>query len=344
MAAFEAFRGCLIGCAVADSIGLPYEGLTARRASLLLGEPDRHRLILGHGMVSDDTEHAIMTGAAFAAAKGDVDAFSRELAKRLRWWLMAMPAGVGFATLKSCLKLWCGVKPRRSGVRSAGNGPAMRAPVLGVLAHSAEELEHFVLASTLISHTDPRSQAGAFAIAMEAFRASRQLDPAPMTTIAALERFQGVESPQPLLESVRRAAESAARCESTTDFATSIGLHRGVSGFIVHTVPVCLHACWLYPRDFKAAVQSVIRCGGDADTTAAIVGGIVGARVGEEGVPERWRSRLLDLAWVERWVQRTSSFENHRPEAIATLSRLPRNVVFAAIVIGHGFRRLLPPY
>ena len=84
----HALEGCLVGCAVADSIGLPYEGLTARRASRMLGEPERHRLLFGRGMVSDDTEHAIMTGAAVVEAAGDVATFSRNLAWRLRWWMM----------------------------------------------------------------------------------------------------------------------------------------------------------------------------------------------------------------------------------------------------------------
>lgn len=340
----HALEGCLVGCAAADSIGLPYEGLTARRASRMLGEPERHRLLFGRGMVSDDTEHAIMTGAAFVESNGDVGAFSRDLARRLRWWMVAMPAGVGFATLRACLKLWCGVDPSRSGIRSAGNGPAMRAPVLGVLSRSREELEQFVLASTRITHTDVRAEAGALAIALEAFRAARGLDPSPEDTLLSLERMQGAEMLQPMIESIRRAADSIARAEPTNEIAASLGLRNGVSGFVVHTVPVCLHACWTNPNNFEAAVQSVIRSGGDADTTAAIVGGVVGARVGVHGIPERWRARLLDLAWVERWVQRIGTVESVRPTAATTLARIPRNVGFAAVVIAHGLRRLLPPY
>jgi hypothetical protein len=44
------------------------------------------------------------------------------LARRLRGWLAAMPAAVGFGTLRAILKLWMGFPPSRSGVRSAGNG------------------------------------------------------------------------------------------------------------------------------------------------------------------------------------------------------------------------------
>ncbi len=40
-----------------------------------------------------------------------------------------------------------------------------------------------------------------------------------------------------------------------------------------------------FSDDFQKAVTAAIECGGDADTTAAIVGGIVGARVGKDGIP-----------------------------------------------------------
>ena len=43
-------------------------------------------------------------------------------------------------------------------------------------------------------------------------------------------------------------------------------------------------------------MRAVIQCGGDADTTGAIVGGIVGASVGREGIPEEWLDRLIEGA------------------------------------------------
>ena len=67
-----------------------------------------------------------------------------------------------------------------------------------------------------------------------------------------------------------------------------MGLSRGVTGFVCHTVPICIHAWLSHPGDYRSAVESVIRCGGDADTTAAITGGIVGAAVGRAGIPDEW--------------------------------------------------------
>src|SRR5262249_38292973 len=125
----DRLSGVLLGTAVGDALGLPREGLSAQRASKLYGlAPLQHRFCFGRGMTSDDTEHACMVAQSLLSAPDNADAFIRSLAGRLRIWLVGMPAGIGWATLRAILKLWMGFSPRRSGVLSAGNGPAMRAP------------------------------------------------------------------------------------------------------------------------------------------------------------------------------------------------------------------------
>lgn len=56
----RAILGCLIGTAVGDALGLPYEGISPRRAARMFGPPTRFRFLSGRGMVSDDTEHTVL--------------------------------------------------------------------------------------------------------------------------------------------------------------------------------------------------------------------------------------------------------------------------------------------
>jgi len=102
----DAITGAILGCAVGDAIGLPYEGLSRRRGIRLLGKPDRHRFVIGRGMVSDDTEHTCMVAQALCASPSDPEVFTRQLGRRLRWWLLGLPAGIGSATLRATLTLW----------------------------------------------------------------------------------------------------------------------------------------------------------------------------------------------------------------------------------------------
>ncbi len=57
--------------------------------------------------------------------------------------------------------------------------------------------------------------------------------------------------------------------------------------------------------DYEGALWATASAGGDVDTTCAIVGGIVAARVGTEGIPVTWRDHAETLpAWLhghESW-------------------------------------------
>jgi hypothetical protein len=99
-------------------------------------------------------------------------------------------------------------------------------------------------------------------------------------------------------------------------------------------------------------VIEMIRLGGDADTTAAILGGIIGARVGREGIPPHLLHSLRDwprsTGFIERVAQRlahTRLASTRLREVRSFMFATPlRNLFFLAVVLAHGFRRLLPPY
>src|SRR5207253_9331292 len=96
----------------------------------------------------------------------DPEAFQRCLAWKLRLWLLGIPAGIGFATLRAILKLWLGFPSTRSGVHFAGNGPAMRSAIIGAYFFDApEKRREFVTAATSLTHTDPRALTAALAVA-----------------------------------------------------------------------------------------------------------------------------------------------------------------------------------
>ena len=163
----DAVVGCLLGLAVGDALGLPREKLSRRRGGRLFPHAaDRHQFLLGRGLFSDDTEHACLVAQALLRSGGDPVRFRDDLARRLRWWLLGGPAGAGKATLLACLKLWLGASPAGSGLYSAGNGPCMCAPLLGAcLGGDPEQLGMFVRALSLLTHTDPKAEYGAFAVA-----------------------------------------------------------------------------------------------------------------------------------------------------------------------------------
>ncbi|MFG0264136.1 MAG: ADP-ribosylglycohydrolase family protein [Rhodopirellula sp. JB055] len=347
----DAISGCILGTAVGDALGLPYEGVSPMRAERLLGPPDRYRFLLGCGMISDDTEHTCMVAQSLIEARGDIDVFTKRFASRLRWWIFALPAGVGKATARSGVKLWLGAKPENAGVFSAGNGPAMRAAIFGAAFDDLPSLLKMVRASSRLTHSDPKAEHGAIAVALAA-KHSR----AHATVDANRWHDQVVDSigenGTELVGLLRQAIESVGARESTITFANSLGQGNGVTGYTYHTVPVAIHAWLSHPKDFRQAVTEMIRCGGDADTTAAIVGGIVGAGVGREGIPTEWIHGICEwprsTAWMERLgdslARSVAGDASVQTPTVHPIAVLLRNLFFLIVVLFHGFRRLAPPY
>lgn len=353
----EAIVGCLLGTAVGDALGLPYEGLSPARAPRLLGAPDRHRFVLGHGMISDDTEHTCMVAASLIEALREtnpdraVAAFTRRFASRLRWWILALPAGVGKATARSGVRLWVGFKPENAGVFSAGNGPAMRAAIFGAAIDDVSRMLKLVRASSRLTHIDPKAEYGAIAVALAAKHSREHETVDANLWLDQVADALGADGSE-LIELLRQAIRAVNRGESTSSFAVSLGLERGVSGYTYHTVPIVIHAWLSHSNDYRNAVTKTIECGGDADTTAAIVGGIVGASVGKDGIPADWLDGIWEWPRSVRWMRQlgetlADSLDGDkaaRPPTANPIAVVLRNLLFLAVVLFHGFRRLAPPY
>lgn len=344
--------GALVGVAMGDAIGLPYEGLSRQRGVKMFGVPMRHRLFFGRGMVSDDTEHACMTAQALIVSGGNVTVFRQNLARRLRWWLLPLPAGVGLATACAILRLWAGVNPEKSGVFSAGNGPAMRAPIIGVAIDDMQALRALVRASTRLTHTDPKAEFGALAAALAAHMASRQACVSGDDFLSQL-KVQLMGDGEDFLALMATAVQAANQHQTTQEFAAALGLTKGISGYILHTLPVVIHAWLTHQNDFRAAIIAIVECGGDTDSTAAVLGGILGASCGLEGIPADWKDNLLEWPRSLTWMMQlgmalgeapVSKNANPKIPELFLITVLIRNIFFLGVVLFHGFRRLLPPY
>lgn len=338
--------GCLLGAAVGDAIGLPYEGLSTRRARRMARLPLRHRFLFGHGMVSDDTDHSIFVAQSLIRSRGNAEKFRRYLAWRLRFWLLCLPAGIGFATLRGILKLWLGFS--NSGVYSAGNGPAMRSAIIGAaFPEDAPTRQAHVAASTRLTHTDPKALAGALAIAEVAARlASRQWQERPPLPdfIQVLQEISAEPAWNEAICSLHAALKTA---DPLAAAQQRFGNRNGISGYVLHSVPFALAAWYHHFGDYRATIEAITQAGGDVDTVAAMAGALAGITAGDSGIPGEWVDKLAD--WPHSAAYLRSLGQNLAdPGQSARTSfspwLFPRGIIFTLIVLAHGFRRLLPPY
>ena len=348
---YNAFAGCIWGTAVGDALGLPFEGMSPRRIAKLSGARLSQRLLWCYGMLSDDSEHTCLAAQALIISDGEPYSFQRDLAWRLRWWFLALPAGIGLGTLRALLKLWLGAAPANSGVNSAGNGPMMRSAVLGVyLGRQPEQLKQLVQINTRITHTDPRAERAAQIVARAAWCNANRISVTPATVAEQLREW--LQQDEELAAVVTEAAQSAKTGESALEFCRRQNMKNGVSGYCYQTLKVVLQIWLRHPLNYEAGISEAIRCGGDTDTVAAILGGIIGAGCGPEGIPHDWKDRIRDWprtrAWIDAVIRQLAwtdlSGLPRRPRALPLPFTLTRNLLFMILVLTHGFRRLLPPY
>ncbi len=344
----RSLHAVLLGTAVGDSLGLPAENLPPGRIQTRWPGPWVHRFVLDRGMVSDDTEHTVFVAQCLVEGAGDAASFQRKLAWKLRWWLLCLPAGIGFATLRAILKLWLGYPRSRSGVFSAGNGPAMRSAIIG--AYFAGQDDDFtstmayVRASTRLTHTDPQAEIAARAVAMTAawsITNGRSTHVDGEAIRPSWLRANLADDPVwPAL--VERMLLAHDRQWTVAEFAQDLGLEKGVTGYAYHTVPVALYAWLRYHGDFRSGLEAVLNCGGDTDSVGAITGALLAIN---SPIPEEWSEGLCDYPISRTYLENLalameSGGQSLPPFAWAVLPF--RNFAFLTVVLAHLYRRLIP--
>ncbi len=286
----ERFRGCLLGLAVGDALGMPLEGMRASeirrqfgRVRDFLAAPWR---MLEAGQWTDDTKMALCQARSLASRGGfDLEDTAREF---LAWYESRDWRGIGGATYDSMQRLKAGVPASASGMKgelAAGNGAAMRIAPLGLVdCLDLERMRAHVDASTRITHDNPEAVAGSLAIAYAVARASRG-DLEPSLLIADTVAFVGPSKVAERLEMAGRFLEQ--RMEADEALA-----RLGTGGYVVESVASAFFSFLRTPRDFEETLSLAVSGGLDTDTVAAMTGAISGAYNGLLSIPERWRNRV----------------------------------------------------
>ena len=277
----------LDGLGLGDALGemLCYQAHAAPRR---LAEDN---LPAGPWFHTDDTEMAISISAVLKS-HGCVhqDALAKRFARRFE---RDPERGYGKMTRIQMREIMAGAKWRDmaanafGGQGSMGNGSAMRVAPLG--AYFADDLERCAAqakASSQVTHTHPEGTAGAIAVAVAAAVAWQ------------LREHSDADRARVFFDAVlRHTPESQVRrgilLASTTppeipeaEVARSLG-----NGSLVtapDTVPFCIWMAAHHFNHFANALGKTVSVGGDCDTNAAIVCGIVALSAGRESIPIEW--------------------------------------------------------
>lgn len=270
-------RGCAVGAAVGDAMGMPLEFGPARAPGHLEREmlPGR----LPAGSFTDDTEMALALAESLLASQGLDPA---DLAQRFVAWYKANPSDVGVHTRHVLSRIAAGeswdqaaATVQQTAPNSAGNGSVMRCwPVALAWWDDEATLLTASACQSSVTHPHPECVAGSVFINVVIYHLLRGQPPAEAVAAALTE----ITLPEPLA-----AVITAAPAQKRQNLRNS--------GWVRHTLESVVWGL-LTTTSFEEAVVQVANLGSDTDTAAAVVGALAGAAYGLTAIPVRWRETL----------------------------------------------------
>jgi ADP-ribosyl-[dinitrogen reductase] hydrolase len=297
--------GCVLGGAVGDALGAPFEGLWSRsipEPSVLLTD---YAEFEGYprGQYTDDTQLTIATLQS-VIRRGHID--PQHIARSIaRLWRSQEVIGPGGAFTAAADRLLAGGHWYQCGspVGQAGNGTAMRTAAMGLYFMSRPEgLPKIVADISRITHQDPRSVAGGVAVASAARLLAarpeveavelcrvvaedmRPFDPSFADLVVGLPRYL-LGDPADALAYVAWSGAKSPEFEEVI-----------ITPYVIPTVLAAFWAVAKFPASWQDAVASAIGLGGDVDTLGAIVGGLMGARLGLSAIPDHLVEGVVNSA------------------------------------------------
>jgi poly(ADP-ribose) glycohydrolase ARH3 len=278
------FQGCLLGLALGDALGAPFEGGPLERLAWRLIGKTRH----GQMRWTDDTQMSLdIAKSLIINSSINPDDLARRFAQSYHW-----SRGYGPGAARLLKKIAKGADWRQANrlifpTGSYGNGAAMRAPLIGLFYFNKPDLLNKAATdSAMITHAHPLGLEGAVIVAN--------------ATTAAVQGADG-------LEQVRAASayckhndflsrfEIALEWLNSKNAAPSKQVAKSLGNGIAATHS-CVTAVYLAARfqesSFLTMMQFIKEMRGDVDTISAMAGAIWGASRGFQHLPPEHLTRL----------------------------------------------------
>lgn len=301
----ERFLGSIVGCAVGDALGAPFEGWHSSTVRSRWEGDLRFLPIPGYslGQYTDDTQLTLATMRSICRTHR-VD--GADIAKEfIQLWQTNEIVGAGASCTDAIHAMTDNGKSwNEAGTTEgrAGNGSAMRAAPVGLWNYEHPEMiEQDAVTSSIITHRDSRSIAGAIAVA-KAVQLCLNAD--TLDSLAFIEEVSLAvrKTSEPFARWISqlgrllgmRLTEALPRIYSAGNPDVGPRQPGWITGYVVPTVLGALHFFLRTPHNFIESITESIGAGGDTDTIGAITGAISGAFNGISSVPAALIADLKD--------------------------------------------------
>ncbi len=278
----SAYRGCLLGLACGNILGVDVEGWS--QAAIEARFPDGIQAPKAAERFrewDDDVAQALILGEALLASQVLV---TQKLGNAFVEWMRQSGRGIGGLTSRALGRIARGEEPEEaakrvweaSGRSPAGNGAVKRCvPVALRWWQEPEWLIRTSLASAAVTHADPRCQWSTVAVT------------GSMAVLLHSTRVDLRSLAQALQEAGAPNAVSRAVLEAENATLADLQLDGPDQDDTLKTMQMALWASQV-DGDWSDRLREVVKQGGDTDTNGAVAGAVFGLRQGEEAIPAGW--------------------------------------------------------
>jgi poly(ADP-ribose) glycohydrolase ARH3 len=296
----DRFVGCLVGLAIGDALGAPYEGLTSEDIFFRFGEPTHIATNPDNDTLfyTDDTE--MMLGVAETLIEEGEIREETLMANFVKNYHPERGYGRGARQILEAAqerKDWREVAATIFPGGSLGNGAAMRVAPVGLFFHQDEtKLWEQARRSGSVTHGHPVGVEGGQLMALAISCAMKS---EPIKRNVVLKELLAHATTEPFQWAIRKALQIK-RHNTIASLGSTLHADRSVITAIV---------CFLdSPTDFNLAVGRAISLGDDTDTLAAMTGATLGAHCGVSAIPksliEKFENQTVDVEAIQQLGQR----------------------------------------
>lgn len=303
---YNAAMGCLLGALVGDAAGATLEFLldnpTPEQVAWAMSMPGGGKIQVAPGQITDDGELTLCLAQALAESETfDLEKIARSYAR----WVESHPFDIGFTTSSSLGAVrsfdmtnfsyakTMSIAASKHCTHSKANGSLMRITPLGIWGHNLEieEIAKYAHQDTSLSHPNPSCgyALACYSIAVATLiRQSGKRELAFDNAKNWLDSQENIAKQQKTFTSWKevRGWLQDAEYDVNVPYEPHIGFIK-----IAFT-----HAFrhLLLGSDYESAISETLAGGGDTDTNTCIVGGLIGAAVGVDNIPENMRHAVLN--------------------------------------------------
>ena len=302
---YNAAAGCLLGALVGDAAGATLEffdgDITSEDVAWAMTMPGGGDLQVAPGQITDDGELTLSLARALGRSKTfDLEIIARHYAE----WVESRPFDMGFTTSYSLgsfrdvdvSQVGYGEVMKQSAskmcVGSKANGSLMRITPLGIWGHDLEasEIANFARQDTSLYH--PNHSCG-YAVACYSIAITSLIQEPGQRELAFNRARTWLDSQADLAQDSHQYHCWAEVSSWLYDAADDVNVpYYPQIGFVKIAFTHAFRHL-LLGSDYKDALTETLLGGGDTDTNACIVGGLIGAAVGIDGIPENMRVQVL---------------------------------------------------